>query len=198
MSENTGRLTAEILLEWGDGRYLFALKGKQIEQLEHDAGGIGIGTITRKIFTGEGNYQMIRNIIHYGLEGGGMPPVTAARMMARFFDGQPLANPDDPSSPLATAQAVIGAAWFGVSSLKSASEPAPTDSDPPPLNVGKLRGKMMEMGSDPNYIDEHSIYEILSTFEGAADSSKGPELSESDHKNLLELLAAREKKMGIT
>lgn len=27
-------LGAEVVLEWGDGQYLFSLKGKQIEELE--------------------------------------------------------------------------------------------------------------------------------------------------------------------
>lgn len=190
------RLTAEIVLEWGDGEYNFALKGRQIEQLENNHS-LGIGAITRKVFTDECTSTMIRDIIHLGLEGGGMAPVEAARKMKRFFEGQPLAGIDDPSSPLATAKAVIGAAWFGVSSLKSAKGEAENTTDDPSINIAGLRGKMMEMGSDPSYADDHSIYEILSTFEGAV-GEISPELSESDHKKMLELLAERKVKMGLT
>lgn len=132
---STPNLSAEIVLKWGDGKYLFALKGKQIEHLEKVCGG-GIQEIAERLFNRRSRYTDIRKIIELGLEGGGMPPVEVADVMQRFFDGQPLANPADPSSPLATAQAVIAAAFYGMEDVSQPGEadagsaPAPEQTSP--------------------------------------------------------------------
>lgn len=112
-------LSAEVTLAWGDGRYTFALKARQIEHLEK-ACDSGIQEIAQRLMTGRARYRDIRKSVELGLEGGGMPPVKVAEAMERWFDGQPLASPDDPSSPLATAQSVVMAAFFGLEDL---SEP---------------------------------------------------------------------------
>lgn len=113
--------SAEVTLEWGDGRYLFALKARQIEHLEK-ACNSGIQEIAQRLMTGAARYADIRMAVHLGLEGGGMPPVKVAEAMERWFDGQPLANPKDPSSPLATAQAVVLAAFFGLEDIETSGE----------------------------------------------------------------------------
>jgi hypothetical protein len=116
-------LKAEIILKWGDGEYLFALKGKQIEHLEK-ACDAGIGDIAHRVMSLRPRYGDIKNILWLGLEGGGMPPVVVKEKMDRFFDGQPLAALGDPSSPLATAAAVIQAAYFGVGDIPKGEAPA--------------------------------------------------------------------------
>ena len=130
--------SAEVTLTWGDATYLFALKGRQIEHLEK-ACDAGIQEIAARLFGGRARYVDIRKTVELGLEGGGTPPVKVAELMSRFFDGQPLANPSDPSSPMATAQAVISAAFFGMEDLdkgeahagESPAEPTSPDIEQP-------------------------------------------------------------------
>lgn len=122
-------LSAEVTLDWADGQYLFALKGKQIEHLEKvcDA---PIGQIAARLFSRMPGYKDVRETVLQGLVGGGTPPVVAAQLMATYFDGQPLDAANDPSSPLKTAVAIMQAAWFGVPELVDKSGEAPAGSDP--------------------------------------------------------------------
>ena len=122
-------LSAEVTLDWADGQYLFALKGKQIEHLEKvcDA---PIGQIAARLFSRMPGYKDVRETVLQGLIGGGTPPVVAAQLMATYFDGQPLDAANDPSSPLKTAVAIMQAAWFGVPELVDKSGEAPAGSDP--------------------------------------------------------------------
>lgn len=113
---NRKNLKAEIILKWGDGEYLFALKGAQIETLEKLCG-TGIGEIAHRVLSFKPTYADIKQIIWLGLEGGGMPPVLVKEKVERFIDNQPLAAPEDPSSPLNTAISIMNAAWFGVEDL---------------------------------------------------------------------------------
>jgi hypothetical protein len=122
-SEPVANTSAEVVLKWGDSKYLFALKGRQIEHLERSCGS-GIQEIGDRLMRGAARFLDIRRIIELGLEGGGMPPVQVADSMGRWFDGQPLANPNDPANPLATAQAIFLAAWLGIGDLSSGEAPA--------------------------------------------------------------------------
>ena len=122
-------LAAEVVLDWGDGQYLFALKGKQIEHLEKvcDA---PIGQIAARLFSRMPAYKDVRETVLQGLIGGGTPPVIATQLVTTYLDGQPLDAPNDPSSPLKTAVAIMQAAWFGVPELVAESGEAPAGSDP--------------------------------------------------------------------
>lgn len=109
-------LSAEVVLTWGDGDYLFALKGRQIEHLEKVCDK-PIGQIAARLFSRMPAYRDVRETVMQGLIGGGMPPVLATEKMGLYFDGQPLDAQSDPSSPLNTAIAVMSAAWFGIGDL---------------------------------------------------------------------------------
>lgn len=131
--------SAEVVLKWGDGEYLFALKGKQIEHLEK-ACEAGIGTIAARLFAMMPFYADIRETVHQGLIGGGMAPVVATEKMRAFFDGQPLARHGDPSSPMATARAIMQVVYLGMSDLdlgeaaagaKPATKQTSQDTAPP-------------------------------------------------------------------
>lgn len=111
-------LSAEVVLPFGDGEHLFALKFKQLEHLEK-ACDAGIAEIATRVIGMTCYINDIYQIILLGLEGGGMPPTQAKAHVDRYFDGRPIAAPDDPHSPLATAVKVISAAWFGMEDLQS-------------------------------------------------------------------------------
>ncbi len=129
---DTPNLAAEITLKWGDGNYTFALKGKQIELYEKLCG-LGIQEIAERLFQRRASYIQVRKAIELGLEGGGTPPVVVQELMGRFFDGQPLANPIDPSSPLATAQAIVSAVFFGFEDLET-TKPGEVPAGESPAN----------------------------------------------------------------
>lgn len=106
-------LSAEVVLPFGDGEHLFALKWKQIEHLEKlcDA---SVSDIASRVIGMRPRLADIRNVILLGLEGGGMPPVQAKQMVERYLEGRPIAAIGDEESPLAIAIKVASAMWFGV------------------------------------------------------------------------------------
>lgn len=109
-------LSAEIVLPFGDGEHLFALKWKQLEHLEKQCGA-SITEIAQRVISLRPFLMDVYHVLLLGLEGGGMPPVEAKQFMDRYVEGRPLATPKDPHSPLATAAKVMSAAWFGVEDL---------------------------------------------------------------------------------
>jgi hypothetical protein len=117
--------SAEVVLNWADGAYIFALKAKQIEELQRVCGTAnnqsGIGEIAARVFAGRMTIQDIYHTIRLGLIGGGMAPVTAMQKVDAYI--LPLADPSDPSSPWQTAKAVLSAAYFGVEEIKQPGEP---------------------------------------------------------------------------
>lgn len=107
------RLSAEIELNWGPGVFTFALKAKQIEELEHVCKE-GIGRICMRVFSGvDFSYVHLRETIRLGLIGGGLAPVEAKRLIDVYVDGQPIDPTGDPSSTLKTANAILKATHFG-------------------------------------------------------------------------------------
>ncbi|MGO1080273.1 gene transfer agent family protein [Inquilinus sp. CA228] len=107
-------IAAEIELSWADGTYLFALKLKQIEELQRLCGA-GLGEIAQRLLV-ERRWRVsdVVETIRLGLIGGGLPAVRARELIDTYVDGHPLADPRDPANHLMTAQAVITAAYFGV------------------------------------------------------------------------------------
>ncbi|PZR88354.1 MAG: gene transfer agent family protein [Stutzerimonas stutzeri] len=117
---------AEVELDFADGRYLFALKIAHLGELQ-DKCRAGLGEIATRLFSGTPRYEDIYETLRLGLIGGGLAPVPAREVIERYI--LPLAAPGDPASPLMTAQAVIGAAWFGLDEIKApgpGKEKAPT------------------------------------------------------------------------
>ena len=119
---------ADVMLEWADGTHLFALKGKQIEELEAicfnpgtGTKGIGLGAIYMRVMGGAWHRSDLREVIRLGLIGGGMGAVEAERRCRTYVDDVPLAETMadgasrlTPDSPLAVAQAILSAAVVGV------------------------------------------------------------------------------------
>lgn len=107
-------IAAEIELAWADGTYLFALKLKQIEELQRLCGA-GLGEIAQRLLV-EQRWRVsdVVETLRLGLIGGGLPAVRARELIETYVDGHPLADPRDPANHLMTAQAVITAAYFGV------------------------------------------------------------------------------------
>lgn len=123
-------LAAEVTLEWADGEYTFALKAKQIEELEHIIDE-GVGRICVRVFGRvDYSYKHLRETIRLGLIGGGTDAVTAKRLVETYVDGAPISpfklDKDgrksvdkagnfisDPMSSLSVANAILQALYFG-------------------------------------------------------------------------------------
>lgn len=107
-------IAAEVELKWADGVYLFALKLKQIEELQRLCG-VGLGEIAQRLLVERRWYAGdVVETIRLGLVGGGTPAVRARELIETYVEGHPLADPRDPANHLMTAQAIITAAYFGV------------------------------------------------------------------------------------
>lgn len=111
---------AEATLEWADGEYSFALKGKQIEELQV-LSKTGFGAIYRRVMAGDWHYEDIYHTIRLGLMGGGMGAVEAKRMCDLYVDGVSLAA--GPNSPLIVAQALLGISVMGVPARSGKPKP---------------------------------------------------------------------------
>ena len=121
-------LAAEVTLEWADGEYLFALKAKQIEEIEHVLNE-GIGRICARVFGRvDYTYKHLRETIRLGLIGGGLDAVAAERLCKAYVDGNPISpfkrdkegkvsGDIDPTSSLLVASAVLQAVHFGWETL---------------------------------------------------------------------------------
>ena len=111
-----GDLQAQVALEFGDGVYTFALKCRELENLEK-AVGASVAEIAYRVIGFRPSIHDIKHIIILGLEGGGAPPEMARKLFERYVDGRPLMQRDNPASPGIIAAQIMEAAWFGVSDL---------------------------------------------------------------------------------
>lgn len=135
------RLSAEVELVWGPGVFTFALKGKQLEELEHVCKE-GIGRICMRVFSGiDYSYVTLRETIRLGLIGGGTPPVEAKRLIDVYVDGQPIDRAGDPSSTLKTANAILKAVHFGWEDLPDAPKGEPEEAAPTAEPTGDDTGQ---------------------------------------------------------
>jgi len=113
--------TCRVELEWGDGVYSFALRVKEIEELEaisHNPTtgrkGIGIAAVWQRLMGLSWYRADVTNVIRLGLIGGGMGAVEAMRLTNMYADDVPIA-PLEPgaNNPLTLAQTIIAAAILG-------------------------------------------------------------------------------------
>ena len=112
----------QITLEWADGDYTFALKIKQLIELQElcDAGPPYILT---RLQSGTWRVNDVRETIRIGLIGGGMASHEALKMVKRHVDDEPLAY------NALVAQAVISAALFGAPEGAEDSPPEKPEAD---------------------------------------------------------------------
>jgi hypothetical protein len=80
----------EVTLEFGDGEHLFKLPLKMIAELQEKCGGVGIGTIYRRVLTGDYRGEDLVETVRCGLIGGGLPGPDARKIIDRYCDTWPL------------------------------------------------------------------------------------------------------------
>ncbi|ATS92177.1 hypothetical protein HMSP1_39 [Sinorhizobium phage HMSP1-Susan] len=115
--------SSEIILEWADDKYLFALRGKEIEELQSvcDA---PFGAIFQRVMLGAWKFGDLKHTVRLGLMGGGMGAVEAARLTRMYMGDDkpcvPLAA--GPNSPESVAKAILQVVMFGVDKLPQTGE----------------------------------------------------------------------------
>lgn len=158
--------SSEVTLAWADGIYTFALKLKQIDELQRTVAaslgtslaavyGIGLGDIAERLNTGRFLAADVIETLRLGLIGGGLPAARAGQLIEAYCDGQSFARPDDPSSPLAMARVVAGAAMFGLDEVTSEGDAGNSQA---PATGGSTSepstGKDSPSGSAPERSDD--------------------------------------------
>lgn len=112
----------QVTIEWADGEYAFALKIKQLIELQElcDAGPPYILT---RLQSGVWRVNDVRETIRIGLIGGGMAPHEALKKVKRYVDEEPLAY------NALVAQAIISDALYGAPEGSEDSPPEKPEAD---------------------------------------------------------------------
>lgn len=134
---------------FGGEERTFAFNLNEIEELQRQCGDVGIGTIVDRVMNMQFFIGDVYHTIRLGLIGGGeMAPTRAKELTDLNVIGKALANPDDPSSPLAVVRIILGSIMFGVApaeddASKKAEGAETTDtstsqqSEQPPSETGQ-------------------------------------------------------------
>lgn len=113
-THHKGNLKAEISLMFGYEKYLFALKGKEIEELEYQCGKTGFGVIYQRVMLGQWAVSDLSYIIRLGLIGGGMNILKAQELTERHcvppYAGESRAED--------VARAILAATMVGFEDIK--------------------------------------------------------------------------------
>lgn len=74
---------------FGDAEHVFSLPGSLIPELEKKTG-VGIGSLSKRILSGDFRYGELVEIVRLGLIGGGMSPQDAAELVTSYADRTPV------------------------------------------------------------------------------------------------------------
>lgn len=130
--------SAKVSFAWADGTYDFRLGLSELRALQEKTE-CGPLVLWRRILAGEWRVDDLGWTIQYGLEGGGLKPMEASKLRARYVDERPLLESIEPASKILEA-ALVGAEDDPVkkaqaaqdataTSEQTASSPSPPSSD---------------------------------------------------------------------
>lgn len=121
---------AHIAIDWADGTYQFRLAYGQLAELQEKTG-CGPQFLLRRIVDGSWKVEDLRETIRIGLIGGGLDPLKALNLVRLYVEQRPLLE------SVAPAQAILGAALFGVEGEEWPGKDAPGEArsaDPSPTD----------------------------------------------------------------
>lgn len=135
--------SCEIEMAFGDGDYVFRLPLKQLGELQEKCGA-GLGTIYRRLMTGEYYAEDIHETVRLGLIGGGMDATKARVLMERYFDDIPVMDRLDVAK-VVIAACVVGYEPAGdkkkdgaeMTEADGSTSPAPSETEPSPDSAPK-------------------------------------------------------------
>jgi hypothetical protein len=97
---------ASLTEPFGDGDHHFRLAWAQLEKIQ-EACDAGPYVVLDRLASGRWRLEDIREVIRYGLIGGGMTPVEALKLVREYVEGRP------PHESLALAQKIMIAGVVG-------------------------------------------------------------------------------------
>jgi hypothetical protein len=97
----------ETIFDWADGTYRFALRLRELEELQEKLD-CGPMALFKRVKADEWRVGDLRETIRLGLIGGGQKPEQALTLVRRYVDGRPLSEATLP------AMAILAAAIWGV------------------------------------------------------------------------------------
>ena len=184
MSETPTKFApCEIEMAFGDGDHLFRLKLKQIAELQEKCKA-GIGTIYRRVLTGEYFIEDCVETVRLGLIGGGMDSTKARVLMERYFDDIPV------ESKWMHAQAILASCIVGYSppgdapgKAKTAetekdgsTSPSQLEMEPSPVDIASSKPETSHGGN----MEPFSTDGASSTAKRTRSQSRSPEKPTSE------------------
>jgi len=97
---------ASVELEFGDGTYRFRLGWGELANLQ-EACDAGPYVILNRLQSGQWRVADIREVVRYGLIGGGLKPTDALKLVKEYVESRP------PMESILYAQVVLSAALMG-------------------------------------------------------------------------------------
>lgn len=113
---------ASITFTWGDGDTTFRLGWGEIEKLQ-EALDCGPYVLLNRLHSGEWRIHDIREVIRWGLIGGGMKAGDAAKQIRQYVEGMP------PAENLEAAQKIMRVGTFGASDETVGESEAPNQTE---------------------------------------------------------------------
>lgn len=96
----------DVALAWGDGEYMFRLAYGDLRQLQEKTG-VGPQVLWKRLVDGSWLIEDARNVLFFGLVGGGMAPPAATALVKAWCEQRP------PAESILPAVTVLAAALFG-------------------------------------------------------------------------------------
>lgn len=81
-------MNPEIKLDWADGEYNFALRWKDLQRLEDDAG-CGAMALLQRLRGGEWTIKDVSDVMRNALIGGGLEDGKALKLVRNYVEGLP-------------------------------------------------------------------------------------------------------------
>jgi hypothetical protein len=142
---------ASVTLAWGDGEHRFRLPIGQLRELQEKTQ-LGPLALLRRVLDGGWRLDDLRETIRLGLIGGGMAPVDALGLVARYVDGRPL------TESVLPAYRVLQAVIYGTPDM---AEDTAGKGEPPPdaatSGDGSTSPLSTEQGPPPDSLPETSM-----------------------------------------
>ena len=176
-----------ITLEWAGGEHLFRLGWGELRSIQ-EACDAGPFAILERLGNGAWRLDDISSVIRFGLIGGGMPPVEAAKMVRLYVEKFP------PAQSCIVAHAVLTAGCIGApeeqieKKIRSSGSGQQRIDDLPngKIRFGAIYGVCHKLNMTPQQIDAMSMWQYFAMVAAASDDAS--KLSEAEANELWEYL----------
>lgn len=113
---------ASIELDWADGKYTFRLAWGELSKVQ-EACDSGPYVVLQRLYDNSWRMNDIREVIRWGLIGGGMEPVKALKLVRDYVEERP------PLESVLYAQAILSAGLQGAPEEEVGKNPAANQAE---------------------------------------------------------------------